>query len=284
MDRRLILGGCSHIWGKGLEDSDRQPSNKTYIHQLAGNDFDIINASYPGSSNQTINRRVMNTLQAAGGFGDLCVFVQWSAWVRIEIPHKIFQNVCHDFPYGRAFIEMNKRVSGNKDVQEWSKNLYKDYLSDVHLFQQTLQSIIMLNRFCAHNGIEIINLLGVDLDFDNSNQAESYFVGDNETLNEEYKNLVVGHVTENYNYLEECRDKYGTHLYTTSEDNPYDLYTQTLVDQLQDFNWIDFNGESYMTFCNSKQFEQTETGHFKQEAHDYIAQTFDNIIKQALNV
>ena len=144
------------------------------------------------------------------------------------------------------------------------ENLYKEYLSDVYLFQQTLQAIIMLNRFCAHNGIKIINVLGFDLDFNNSNQLESYFIGDTETLNYEYKNLVVDYVTRNYNYLHDCKEKHGTHSYTTNDDNPYDLYTLSMVEQLQDFNWIDFDGESYMTFCNNKQFEMTKSFHYKQ--------------------
>jgi hypothetical protein len=124
----LISVGCSLMYGSDHDSTDgnRKPSEQAYTNTLAKHyGLKHHNFSSPGSSNQNISRQVFIARKFADENNLKPVFwLAWTKYTHLGLAHLISRNIAHGWPYIDVQNELIAH-SQNKDIQKWSKEVYK---------------------------------------------------------------------------------------------------------------------------------------------------------------
>jgi hypothetical protein len=155
----LISVGCSLMYGSDHDSTDgnRKPSEQAYTNTLAKHyGLKHHNFSFPGSSNQNISRQVFIARKFADENNLKPVFwLAWTKYTHLGLAHLISRNIAHGWPY----IDVQNELVGhsqNKDIQKWSKEVYKS-LDKFSRFTLSVNTIIQTNLMLEKEGITAIN-------------------------------------------------------------------------------------------------------------------------------
>ena len=155
----LISVGCSLMYGSdhASTDGNRKPSEQTYTNILAKHyGLKHYNFASPGSSNQNISRQAFIATKFAKENNLKPIFwLAWTKYTHLGLAHLISRNIAHGWPYIDVQNELIAH-SQNKDIQKWSKEIYKS-LDKFSRFALSVNTIIQTNLMLEKEGITAIN-------------------------------------------------------------------------------------------------------------------------------
>ena len=273
---KIVVAGCSHIFGSNLKDCDSVTSSKSTWPMLLYPD--AINISKPGASPSTIARRVLMYLAYHSPKTIDGVIIQWPNLNRWESVSSDFDMTGEDWPY-QTVGQHESHSYNNKATSNWKMQVAGTDLYNVHI--QNLQTIIMLNSVLRANNIKCVNLLS------NPISTDKRLEPDQQRTISKPKRFSIGDIRSwgfwNAIHSGLCQS-FGI---TTNTDAGIkvaddDVFERVLMNELSLYKWLDFDSASWTEWAKKNDYERVNW-HYVEQAHidaskllkDRIGQIFE---------
>jgi len=267
------------------------PSTDTYVDDLGKHlNLPVYNFSQPGSSNQTILRRLLVALEFLSTKKFKALFIiQWTSLERYEtlVPDTVYST--EDWPWLRTKDELNN-ASGSDKLTTWAENFYRLYESKSLLFE-SLKSIKHANLEVQSSEHKAINCLaqGWDLDEYDFVKQPGYVSSDSIGSTSAYSETLRKWYTANGYVLDETLHKeHKIEAYQNTDVHPSkdDIILSLLWKQIGNFKWWFYNREwtyGLKKYCEENGHTIGPNGHPMESAHKLV---FEYMIKdnQFLNL
>tara|TARA_R110000823_G_C15814515_1_gene488617 strand:+ start:48 stop:911 length:864 start_codon:yes stop_codon:yes gene_type:complete len=279
-NNKICVVGCSHIFGTDLLDCDDYNSSKSVWPSLMFPDA-IDNIAKPGASCKTVQRRLMIYLTQ---YIPDAIIIQWPNLLRWEILDDDFVFCGKDFPY-----QTNKEfevISYNKTADSKYKNLLVT-LSNEEIAKTNLEAIVSINEYLKNVNISCVNLFA---DAIPKFKWPEYYYVENVTEPINFWSSVYKRVLESFG-LEYAQLPQKDIVVHQSDRQHGDPYIRLMHKMIYSYPILDFDGESWLTWCKQQQFPRLRhgvikqgDGHYSELAHQEAAILLKTKISDLLNI
>ena len=268
---KILVTGCSHIFGTDLKDCDGITSSKlTWPMLLFPN---ATNISKPGASPNTIARRVLMYLSYNSPKPIDGVIVQWPNLNRWESVSPDFDMTGEDWPY-QTIGQHESHQYNDKATLAWKMHIAGTDLYNVHI--QNVQTIIMLNSILRLKQIKCVNLLSNPISTDKRLQPNQQ-----NTISKP-KRFSIGDLKRwgfwNAIHSGLCHS-FGINTSTDADIKVADddVFERVLMNELSLYKWLDLDGMSWTEWASHNNY-QTTNWHYSEQAHVDASKLLENKI------
>lgn len=279
----IVAIGCSHMFGYEhvSTENNQKPSTETWVNYIGKKlNLPVYNYSMPGSSNQTILRRLYFAMESSRRQGLTPLFIlQWTSLERYETYVQDAYFRCQDWPWLKTMTEVLAK-SKSKPLEDWAKRFYKLFDEQTTFFE-SLKAIDHANLLLKSSNYKTINCLAQGWNFDELKipQTTHYVSSTVIEKNTDYNSILEKiYIEKNFLLNTDLEKNYNVVGYISTGDKKvrYDAFLELLWKNIEKYSWWHYDHEPFTVglkkFCTKNSLELGPERHPMESANRYVSE------------